>query len=130
MTFPFRDFNSPLFDKVVSLILPLHEESMYRYSENAEFLFWHGFMKCRTNWLCYPDESESEQMISKAYEMAPENKLYAWAVSEGNERYKYTMEIVNDNVLMESIVAKGPVGIYLSGLLRYSVEHAKMNASE
>ncbi|MCM1501397.1 MAG: hypothetical protein NC115_01865 [Bacteroidales bacterium] len=131
VTFPSVDFKTILIDKAERFVLPLHKESMNRYSENAEYLFWHGFMMIRTNWLCNPDDSESERMLRKAYMMEPKNKLYAWAASEDkDERRRYEAEIINDHVIMENILKKGPVGIYLSELLHYSVEHANMNVSK
>ncbi|MCM1501400.1 MAG: hypothetical protein NC115_01880 [Bacteroidales bacterium] len=126
VTCPSIDFSDSLIDWVKRLMLPLHEDSLDRYSDNAEYLFWHGFMMIRCNWICYPDDLESEQMLRKAHEMEPENKLYAWAVLDGIERQKCEMEIVNNEDIMNCIISKGPVGVYLEGILINSVKHMKM----
>jgi len=123
VTYPSTAFDKTLFDKVKKLIVPLHEESMYRYSDNAEYLFWHGFMMLRWTWLFYPDDTESNMLLERAHEMEPDNKLYSWAISDWLERFNYGIEIINDDNLMNHIVHKGPVGIYLQGLLTNYVEH-------
>ena len=100
-------------------IYDVYIEGKSIFYANADFLFWSGWLATWCEWLFKMELEEARMQMLNAYNLCPENKLFALGLISGIDSnadiaYKECIRtIMSDNATVSYIRDKGVVGDYM-----------------
>ena len=99
-------------------------ESSKKYSDNAEFLFYTGFIISMGEWYFNLTFEQSVEMMTKASEIEPKNELYQWVyffyLDKKNKKKEYAKHLLGKKTIQKELYSKGLLGIYIYGIIEYA----------
>jgi len=114
-------------DILSSSLKKYFEVSYKKFFDNAEYLFFMGFLIPIAEWYFGVDNiNKAYEMQKKAWEQEPRNTLYEWAYRFSDPKDKIAAsflarQLLNQNAKkMDTLKSNGKVGQYIIGMLESS----------
>jgi tetratricopeptide (TPR) repeat protein len=117
-------------DFLASLLLKYFQESLQKFGEDAEYLFFIGIILHIAEWYFGQDDVHlALQMQRKAVELDPQNILYAFSynvsVSNKTTISNLVSKLLNDKIKLQWLESKGFPGQYVLGIIK-AVDEGKV----
>lgn len=121
------EYSNQEHDFVSKKNIEIYQRAKAKYSNDCEFLFYTGIMIYTAEWYFDIDNvDEAKIMLENAMKKSPENILFKWgfytipdqrtAINNSQKRH-LAIQVLNDQLIMNSIKSKGLLGTYIIGLL-------------
>lgn len=113
-----QDYPERMHDKVASMLKKYYEESLQKYSESSDYLFFMGYFVELADWYFGEDQLKvANEMTLKAHQLEPNNILYDWSLkfSQNDPLAGVLSERIlqSEKVKLDWLQSKGNPGIYL-----------------
>ncbi len=105
-----QEYDESFFYTYARIALHLFKESYKRFNQNAEYLFFSGYILYRVTWFVGITNKETNDWRKSAYSLEPDNTIYAWYYyvycSEKDAIQLITLKKYIDSLSFEHIAAK------------------------
>lgn len=112
-----EDYDETKHDYYASLLKQYFDESWEKFSNNAEYLFFIGYISVMSPWYFGLDWEDPEKLLMKSFDIDNLNILYKWVIyskksfHDFNKKKEYAKLILKDNSPIKiKLKEKGSLG--------------------
>lgn len=129
-----REYDGSNRDSYVKKLQKYFHEAYEKFSENSEYLYYTGRTAVMSDWYFGFEGNEAHEMIDKAAELEPDNKVYQWNSfrdlnplhdREKLEPYIYDVFDSHSDIRKE-LDSKGSLGTYLLNIMTYVLQKKQL----
>jgi tetratricopeptide (TPR) repeat protein len=111
-------------DELASLLSEYFNDSLSKFNNNAEYLFFVGYFSKLAEWYFgQKDHTLSHKMLNEATKIEPQNSLYNWGYkfsTADDEAIGLARSILSKKNIVDALISKGSFGEYILSAISYS----------
>ena len=113
-------------DDLADMLKNYFDSSYERFSDNGEYLFFVGYFMGLAEWYFGQEDLDlSRQMLKRAVQIEPQNRLYEWAlrfVTADEAANDLSRQLLSDERTMKWLESKGGPGAYMAWAIKMNCE--------